>query len=349
MQRRWYEVIADRLSGQVQELMSKREPFVLATVIRARRPTSVRPGDHAVIRRDGTIEGFVGGVCAESSVRLHSLRAMETGEPLLLRLLPDDVSGADGLSQTDGRDGIDGAVVEHNPCLSGGALEIFLEPQLPPSQLVVIGGSPIALALERLGRAAGYDCVRSAPDELESPDQAAAVVVSSHGNGEERVLAQALRAGVPYVALVASPRRGAAVTAELDVADELRGRLHTPAGLDIGARTPAEIAISILAELIAEEHSHPVMVAAAAGGGAPAAVSVGAPRVDGTPGPPGAAASTLVAVGSTTDPVCGMTVAVSPASQQLTLADGDTVYFCGPGCRDRYAREHAEAVRQPAT
>jgi len=350
MQRRWYEVIADRLSGQVQELMSKREPFVLATVVRARRPTSVRPGDHAVIRRDGTIEGFVGGVCAESSVRLHSLRAMETGEPLLLRLLPEDGSGADGLSGSDGRDGIDGAVVEHNPCLSGGALEIFLEPQLPPSQLVVIGGSPIALALERLGRAAGYDCVRSAPDELESPDQAAAVVVSSHGNGEEVVLAQALRAGVPYVALVASPRRGAAVTAGLDVADELRERLHTPAGLDIGARTPAEVAISILAELIAEEHSHPVLVAAATSEGA-AAVSGGAPGAGGASGvaeAPGVVGASAAA-GSTTDPVCGMTVAVSPASQQLTLADGDTVYFCGPGCRDRYAREHAEAVRHPAS
>jgi xanthine dehydrogenase accessory factor len=305
---------------------------VLATVIRARRPTSVRPGDHAVVRRDGTIEGFVGGVCAESSVRLHSLRAMETGEPLLLRLLPDDLAGFDGESP----DAIDGAVVEHNPCLSGGALEIFLEPHLPPSQLVVVGGSPIALALERLAGAAGYDCIRSAPGELETFDRAAAVVVSSHGNGEEAVLAQALRAGVPYVALVASPRRGAAVIAELDVADELRAQLHTPAGLNIGARTPAEIAISILAELVAEQHSHPLIVEASASdaaSGPEVGVSVGLAA-----GPSSELATT------TTDPVCGMTVAVSPASQQLRLADGDTVYFCGPGCLERYAREHAEAV-----
>jgi xanthine dehydrogenase accessory factor len=326
VERRWFEVIADGLSERVQELTDRREPFVLATVVRARRPTSVRPGDHAVVRRDGAIEGFVGGVCAESSVRLHSLRAMETGDPLLLRLLPDDAPGIDGLDGA-GRDAIDGAVVEHNPCLSGGALEIFLEPHLPPSQLVVIGGSPIAIALERLAEAAGYDCIRTAPGELETLDRAAAVVVSSHGNGEEAVLAQALRAGVPYVALVASPRRGAAVIAELDIAEELRARLHTPAGLNIGARTPAEIAISILAELVAEQHSHPVVVGASASASEPDAV----------------AASSGPAT-TTTDPVCGMTVAVSPASQQLTLADGDTVYFCGPGCRDRYAREHAEAV-----
>jgi xanthine dehydrogenase accessory factor len=330
-------VIADRLSGQVQQLLERREPFVLATVVRARRPTSVRPGDHAVVRRDGTIEGFVGGVCAESSVRLHSLRAMETGDPLLLRLLPDDVAGFDG----EGRDSIDGAIVEHNPCLSGGALEIFLEPHLPSSQLVVIGGSPIALALERLAEAAGYDCIRSAPGKLETLDRAAAVVVSSHGNGEEDVLAQALRAGVPYVALVASPRRGAAVIAELDIADELREGLHTPAGLDIGARTPAEIAISILAEWVAEQHSHPDVIGECALEAAPGSeVTPASSALAGSSAPAGS--SSLVT--TTTDPVCGMTVAVLPASQQLTLADGDTVYFCGPGCRERYAREHADAV-----
>ena len=310
---------ADRLSEQVSRLESTREPFVLATVVRARRPTSVRPGDHAVVRRDGTIDGFVGGVCAESSVRLHSLRAMETGEPLLLALVPEDLSGSESGEPADG------AVVEHNPCLSGGALEIFLEPHLPPSQLVVVGGSPIALALERIGQASGYDCVRRGPDALGALDRTAAVVVCTHGNGEEVVLAQALRAGVPYVALVASPRRGTAVVAALDLAGELRARLHTPAGLDIGARTPQEIAISILAELVAEQHSHPVLADAAAGTVA-AATGARAPI-------------------TATDPVCGMAVAISPASAQLTLADGDTVYFCGPGCRDRYASDHAEAVR----
>jgi xanthine dehydrogenase accessory factor len=347
-------VIADRLSAQVQQLLSEREPFVLATVVRARRPTSVRPGDHAVVRLDGTIEGFVGGVCAESSVRLHSLRAMETGDPLLLRLLPDDVAGFDGERRAASPRSpvpyvLDGAVVEHNPCLSGGALEIFLEPYLPPSQLLVIGGSPIALALERLAAAAGYDCIRSAPGELQTLDRAAAVVVSSHGNGEEDVLAQALRAGVPYVALVASPRRGAAVVAELDVADELRAGLHTPAGLNIGARTPAEIAISILAELVSEQHSHPDVIGeVAAVSGSEAAVEAGSGAGSAAVEPGSGSEAAAVSVGvatTTTDPVCGMTVAVSPASQQLRLADGDTVYFCGPGCRERYAREHADAVR----
>jgi xanthine dehydrogenase accessory factor len=312
-------VIADPLSEQVSQLLSEREPFVVATVVRARRPTSVRAGDRAVVRRDGTIDGFVGGVCAESSVRLHSLRAMETGEPLLLALVPDDTAGAGaGAGEV-----ADGAVVEHNPCLSGGALEIFLEPHLPPPRLMVVGGSPIALALERIAGASGYDCLRSDPDGLGSLDHAAAVIVCTHGNREDAVLAHALRAGVPYVALVASPRRGRTVTAELDVADELRARLHTPAGLDIGARTPDEIAISILAEVIAEQHSHADVL-----------------EGSGEMAQAGDVAEAPAAVTTATDPVCGMTVAVSPASPQLTV-DGETLYFCGPGCRDAYRREHA--------
>jgi xanthine dehydrogenase accessory factor len=340
-------VIADPLSEQVSQLMSEREPFVLATVVRARRPTSVRAGDRAVVRRDGTIDGFVGGVCAESSVRLHSLRAMETGEPLLLALVPDDAAGA-GAGEV-----ADGAVVEHNPCLSGGALEIFLEPHLPPPRIIVVGGSPIALALERIAGASGYDCLRSDPDGLGSLDHAAAVIVCTHGNREDAVLAHALRAGVPYVALVASPRRGRTVTAELDVADELRARLHTPAGLDIGARTPDEIAISILAEVIAEQHSHADVLegsggvgqtggAAAGGMGAGGAGGGGAGGAGGGAGGAGgaSAAGAPAAVATATDPVCGMTVAISPASPQLTV-DGETLYFCGPGCRDAYGREHA--------
>jgi xanthine dehydrogenase accessory factor len=315
-------VIKGELSGVTARLVQERAPFVLATVVRARRPTSVRPGDAAVVLGDGTIDGFVGGVCAESSVRLYSLRALETGEPLLLRLVPggSEEAGDDGAVVERG----DGAVVERNPCLSGGSLEIFLEPHLPAAQLVIVGDSPIARALERLARAASYDCSRaSGPDGSRAPglDGAAAVVVASHGSGEEAVLAAALRAGVPYVALVASPRRGAAVRAALDVAPELADQLHSPAGLDIGARTPEEIAVSILAQLVAEQHVHPSF-----GGCAPSAIPIEAH-----------APVALAAV----DPVCGMQVAVSAATPQVSALEGETVYFCGPGCRDAYARERA--------
>src|SRR3954447_8986283 len=256
------------LAPRAKELSDQRVPFVQAVVVRAQRPTSVRPGDAAIVHSDGSIEGFVGGACAEPSVRLHALRVLETGEPLVLRLRPDEAAS------DDVREGV---VTAHNPCLSGGELEIFLEPCLPAASMLIAGDGPIAEALADLAGRVGFHVTSP---EL-APD-AAAVVVAAHGRDEDELLAEALRQGVPYVALVASPKRGEAVRTELDVPDELRRQLHSPAGLDIGARTPPEIAVSILAEIIAERHRHPVHTA---------------------PAP-----ETAV------DPVCGMEVAITDAS-----------------------------------
>jgi xanthine dehydrogenase accessory factor len=218
-------------------------PFVRATVVRAQRPSSVRAGDAAIVRPDGAIEGFVGGACAEESVRLHALRVLETGEPLVLRILPGD---GDAPAE-------EGAVTVSNPCLSGGALEIFLEPHLPAPRMTVVGDTPVARALVSLAAGLGYEI---------GDDADAAVVVASHGHGEEEALERALRADVPYVGLVASRRRGAAVLESLEEHD--RGRVHTPAGLDIGARTPEEIALSILAEIVSLRRAQEPVPAAAA-------------------------------------------------------------------------------------
>ena len=130
-------MIKAELAKRMERLVADREPFVVATVVHATKPASVRPGDSALVLADGTIEGFVGGVCAQESVRLQAARALETGEATLLRLLP-------GLAMSE-RDPLDGVVVSHNPCLSGGALEIFLDPQ------------PVAprIARSHLDRAAG--------------------------------------------------------------------------------------------------------------------------------------------------------------------------------------------------
>ena len=312
-------MMAVEQTKEMERLAAERQPFVVATVVRARRPTSVRPGDGAIVLGDGTIEGFVGGVCAESSVRLHALRALETGEPLLLRLVPGEVQGEGAPAEL-----MEGAVVEHNPCLSGGSLEIFLEPHLPANRVVVVGSSPIARALVQLVRAADYDCSLASAADAGPLEGAAAVVVASHGSGEEQVLVSALEAGVPYVALVASPKRGRVVRSELTVAPELAAQLHTPAGFDIGARTPTEIAISILAEMVAVHHAHPGSSHDAPGRSTTPEVEVITPPVTG------------VAI----DPVCGMKVATVPASPHLLL-DGETVWFCGEGCRAGYAREHA--------
>ncbi len=240
-------MIRGELAELVEELVAAGTPFVEATVVRAARPTSVRAGDTAIVRHDGTIEGFVGGACAESSVRLHSLRALETGEPSLLRILPSD--------SPEAADAREGEVTVNNPCLSGGTLEIFLEPRLPAPILRVVGTSPIGRALAALGERVGYAVELELAGESEPRAEDAAVVVASHGHDEERVLTAALREAVPYVGLIASTVRGEAVRESLDLPDELRAQLRTPAGLAIGAETPEEIALSILAEIVAARRS----------------------------------------------------------------------------------------------
>jgi xanthine dehydrogenase accessory factor len=275
-------------------------PFVRATVVRAQHPTSSHAGDTALVRADGTIEGFVGGTCAESSVRQYGLEVLRGGEPLLLRIVPGELPGAVE----------PGAVTVANPCLSGGSMEIFLEPRFPPPRVLVVGDTPIARSLAELGAPLGFAVELTDGTAEPQPDDAA-LVVASHGRGEEPALTAALRAGVPYVGLVASRRRGTAVLASLDVPDELRARVHSPAGLDLGGRTAPEIALSVLAQLVAERR---------AATAAPAA--------------PASAPATAV------DPVCGMTVAAVPASVHLET-DGGTVWFCCAGCRDAYAADPA--------
>ena len=262
--------------------------FVEATVVRCAAPTSARPGDRAIVLADGTIEGFVGGSCADSTVRLQALRALETGEPLLLRILP---------GEQDGPSDEDGAVVVANPCLSGGALELFLEPQLPLPRVAVAGESPVARALAELCEPLGF---RARLGAIAVPGDFAAVVASL-GHGDEDAVRSGLDAGCEYVGLVASRVRGAAVLDALradGVEPEALDRVHTPAGVEIGARTHAEIALSILAELVAVRRA---------------------------PALPGVRPCEAV------DPVCGMTVAVGPDTPIV----GD-VAFCCERCREAW-------------
>jgi xanthine dehydrogenase accessory factor len=284
------------------ELTRTREPFVQATVVRAQKPTSAHAGDTALVRADGTIDGFVGGTCAEASVREYGLMTLSTNEPLLLRIVPGEVPGASE----------EGAVTVANPCLSGGAVEIFLEPRVPAPRVLVVGDSPVAEALAQLGRPLGFDVDLGTGEQARPMAGDVALVVASHGRGEEPALTAALRLGVPYVGLIASRIRGAGVLAALDVTDEQRSRVHSPAGLDIGGRTAAEIALSVLAELVAERR-------AAERHAAPAQPT------------------------SAIDPVCGMTVAAVDSSPHATVG-GVTTWFCCEGCRttfladpDRYA------------
>jgi xanthine dehydrogenase accessory factor len=210
----------------------------MATVVRAERPTSAKAGDRALVLADGTIEGFVGGHCALATVRTQGLRLLASGRSTLLRITP---AAAEPYEE-------EGLVAVGQPCLSGGTLEIFLEAVIPPTLVQVYGGGPIAQALQRVGEALGYDVEPSDQAGAAPPGDVHAVVVASHGVNEIPVLRAALAAGVPYIGLIASRKRGSAVLAEIEGGE----RVHTPAGLDIGARTPAEIALSIYAQLVQE-------------------------------------------------------------------------------------------------
>ena len=289
---------ARELRERAERLQADRVPFVHARVVLAERPTSAKPGDEAIVLADGTIEGFVGGQCALATLRAQGLAVLDRRESTLLRIAPTPEPDQPG------------RIVVHNPCQSGGTLEIFMEPVLPAPLVRILGTTPIGIALARVGDSLGYDmepwdssCCGGAPD-LTTTD---AVVVASHGNGEESVLQDAVRAGVPYIGLVASRKRGAAVLTSLDLTDEEKSRICTPAGMDIGARTAEEVALSILAEIIAQRTAEP-------------------------------RAMTATPVETAVDPVCHMDVAMIPTSLHAEI-DGQTWWFCCQGCLDRFSAD----------
>jgi xanthine dehydrogenase accessory factor len=292
--------VSTSIAERADELSRTGVPFVRATVVRAQEPSSARPGDRAIILADGSIEGFVGGQCAAGSVRTAALGALTSGESLLLRVLPD---GTDSFPESPG------ASIVVNPCLSGGALEIYLEPLLPSPRLHVVGGSPIAEALADLAPALGIVVDRA--EATSGPVGATFVVVSSHGGDEPGAVRAALDAGVGFVGVVCSRTRGAALLDELALSPEEAARVHVHVGLDIGARTAPEVALSILAELVRE-------------------IRVGGLTTSVTP-----QARPATAV----DPVCGMTVTIGPDTPHAVI-DGVDHWFCMPGCRERFLADH---------
>jgi xanthine dehydrogenase accessory factor len=305
------------LHERAESLRAGRVPFVHARVVLAERPTSAKPGDEALVLADGVIEGFVGGTCAESTVRLQALGLLSSGDSMLLRITPEPEADQPGKT------------VVHNVCLSGGTLEIFLEPVLPLPLVAVLGDSPIATAMSDVARALGYEASSYDDADLTATD---AVVVATHGKREEETLVAAVRMGVPYVGLIASPKRGRAVVDSLELDDAEKARIHYPAGLDIGARTPQEIALSVFAQMVSERPRVP-------------RTAHGAHRPDAHPPvtePPVTRLGVISIEPQTAiDPVCGMTVTISDDALFADV-DGERVWFCCPGCRRSYVADPAK-------
>ena len=253
----------------ISTMKQKGEAFALATVVRTVAATAAKAGAKAVIRADGTIsEGWIGGGCARAAVLKAAREAIADGRPRLVSVQPPDVLQAQGHKPGDEQGGIR---FVKNMCPSEGTMDVFVEPVLPRPQIVVCGSSPVAVAIAGLGRRVGFAvtvCVPAAEQAafaeadrriegfaLPVDDEGARfIVVSTQGRGDEAALQAALAIDAVYVAFVGSRKKADALRRSLaarGVAPERLARLKAPAGLDLGAITPDEIAISILAEIIA--------------------------------------------------------------------------------------------------
>jgi xanthine dehydrogenase accessory factor len=288
------------------KLRAKGEPFALATVTLSRRPTSARLGAKAVITPDGALFGWVGGACSQPSVVRHAREAMSDGQPRLVRLTPED----EGVER-------EGVISLPMTCHSGGTVEIFIEPFLPDPYLIAVGDSPIAYALTALGAPLGFEAVQV--DRL--ADGFAAhrlkfIVVATMGVDDEAALLDALALEPDYLALVGSRRRFETLADYLrtqGVAEDRIETIHAPAGLDISAQAPAEIALSIMAEIVQ------VRAALRRTG------KLGVASNEAQPKP-----SRIVI-----DPICGMEVDLTTARYTLEV-DGEMLGFCCAGCLQQY-------------
>ncbi|MCY6379161.1 XdhC family protein [Hoeflea prorocentri] len=252
----------------IEQLRNSGQSFCVATVVRTKDATSAKPGAKAVITVDGELHGFLGGNCVTGAVRKEALQALEAQQPKMIRIRPKE----EVVAPVD----TDGTTLHKSSCPSGGTVEIFLEPMKATRRLIILGSSPIARTLIAIAGAIGYRTISGTPqdetgemaradacfdDFAKAASQAGpedALILSTQGRRDREALKAALASRAGYIGMVASRRKFASLVADLPDEPQLRARaevIHAPAGLDIKAVEPEEIALSIMGEVIALRRS----------------------------------------------------------------------------------------------
>lgn len=307
-----------RILEKAGELADRGEKFALATVVWRQAPSSGHQGARAIITADGDIHGWIGGACAEPVVIREGQRVISEGEPQLLMLgEPEDFGHVP-----------EGMVSVPMACQSEGALQIYIEPVLSTPRMLVVGRSPMATTLVELATVLGWRADLIGSSEF-GPDQVqknSIVIVATQGHDDEDTLETAVQAGPAFIGLVASERRGESVLgylADRGVPKERLDQVRVPVGLDLGHTSHTEIAVAVLAELVALK---------AEGAFAPS-----------TPEEmPTSAPETAI------DLVCGMTVSADESSRPYEY-QGTTYYFCAPGCRAAFQRDPENYIKETAS
>jgi xanthine dehydrogenase accessory factor len=320
---------------RIFQLRSEGKRFAIATVVSRKAPVSSHLGDKAIVLEDGSMEGFIGGACSRDIIKKQALEVLNRERPRLVRISPDPMP----VQTTGGHD----EICVPMTCVSEGAVDVYIEPQLEKKQLLVVGASPIAIALAKQGKMQSYDVTMVCEDSeratlafglegiqvnlidikelsewLESLPTARKglleAVVASMGHYDEETLILLAKIKPRYLGLVASRKRGATVMEFVkdSVSIEDLAKVRNPAGLDISAKTPNEVAVSILAEMIQLRRmaaSQPVLE-----------------ELENLP---------MMQKQEAIDPVCGMSVDTATAKHSYEL-EGTMYYFCCPHCRKRF-------------
>lgn len=325
----------DEFLKKSAELIARGESFVTATVVRCEAPSSGKPGDKAIILPSGELVGWIGGGCAQPVVVKEALKSLVDRRPRLVRISPSADSSEEG-------------IVDYTmTCHSGGALDIYIEPILPRPHVVILGRSPIAQTLAKLARTIGYTVTVVAADVLKREGFADAelqeqkefhlnaakitercfVVVSTQGEGDEEAMGQAAKSGAGYIAFVASRTKAQKVFEYLrkkGISQSVLEQVKVPAGLNIGAGTPEEIAVSILAEIVQVRSSAEMKKA--------------------VPGATKPSQDLPVLNAEAKDPICGMSVDTAKARYK-TQHEGKWFYFCCSGCKEAFEQQPQKYAR----